>query len=114
MAEHRNRPRKNTPHRVNVMDITSGKTLGRVVDITANGLKLVCNSPLDPGRAFQLRITLPVMVDNKTDIEVQAEIVWCKRDNNPKFFQIGLKFTNISGDDGFLIEDVMHKFNLVG
>lgn len=114
MAEHRRRPRKNTPHLVKAVDAESGKTVGRIVDITADGLMLVAPGPLDIGRRIQLRIILPVIVDNCSEIHVETEVVWCDLDQNPSFFKIGCSFINLAGYEGFLLEDVMHRFNLVG
>ncbi len=54
------------------------------------------------------------MIDGKMDIPVEAEAVWSKQDKNPSYFQTGFRFVNLSGNDGFLLEDVMHKMNLVG
>ncbi|MCP4293644.1 MAG: PilZ domain-containing protein [bacterium] len=110
----RNRPRKNTPHHVKVIDQVSGKVVGRVVDITADGLMLISKKALDPGNIFQLRIILPRMMDGKVDIPVEAEAVWSKQDKNPSYFQTGFRFVNLSGNDGYLLEDVMHRMNLVG
>ena len=114
MQKQRNRPRKNTPHNVKVLDQASGSFLGRVVDITADGLMLVVPDHIEAGRMFDFRIILPRMVEGKMDIEVKAEAVWCKRDTNPKFFKVGFRFENLPGNDGFTLEDVMHRMNLVG
>jgi hypothetical protein len=114
MVNHRNRPRKNTPHLVRVLDSESGRVLGRVVDITADGLLLMSTNPMDIGRKIRIRVVLPVMVNNRSDVEIDAEIVWSKQDPNPSYFQAGIKFLSLPGDDGFLLEDVMHKLNLVG
>lgn len=114
MAKPRNRPRKNTPHPVKVLDQASGQVLGRVVDITADGLMLVSANHLEPGKQFQLRIVLPQMTDGKMDVSVQAEVIWSRQDTNPSFFKIGFRFINLPGNDGFLLEDVMHRMNLVG
>jgi len=114
MVNHRSRPRKNTPHLVRVLDADSGRVIGRVVDITSDGLLLMSPQPLDVGRKIRMRVILPVMVNNRSDVEMDAEIVWSKQDPNPSFFQSGVKFLSLPGDDGFLLEDVMHKLNLVG
>lgn len=114
MQKQRNRPRKNTPHHVKVMDQSSGKVAGRVVDITADGLMLVTKQRIETGQHFDFRIILPRMVDGKIDIEVRVEAVWCEIDTNPKFFKVGFKFENLPGNDGFTLEDVMHRMNLVG
>lgn len=114
MEDYRHRPRKNTPHNVKVLDEESGRVLGRVVDITADGMMLVTQEEFIPGRRFQLRINLPVMVQHRTDISVEAKVVWCNPDKNPSYFRMGMQFMNLPGEDGFLLEDVMHRLNLVG
>ena len=92
----------------------NGRTIGRIVDITADGLMLVAHEPLDIGRRFQLRIILPVIVDNCSEINVEAEVIWCQLDQNPSYYKVGCSFINLAGYEGFLLEDVMHRFNLVG
>ncbi len=114
MVNHRNRPRKNTPHLVRALDANSGRVIGRVVDITADGLLLMSESPLNAGQQMRIRVILPVMVNNRTDVEMDVEIVWSKQDPNPSYFQAGIKFLSLPGNDGFLLEDIMHKLNLVG
>ncbi len=114
MRKHRRRPRKNTPHLVNALDLETGKSLGRVVDITADGMMLVTEAPIEIGCVIKTRLVLPVMVQARTDVHVEAEAVWCKQDSNPDYYKIGFHFLNLPGEDGFLLEDVMQKFNLVG
>lgn len=113
-SEHRQRPRKNTPHLVKVLELDTGNPVGRVVDITAGGMMLVTRQPVTVGDRFQFRIVLPVMVHYRTEVDVEAEAVWTKKDDNPSFHKTGYRFVNLPGDDGYLLEDVMHKLNLVG
>ena len=54
------------------------------------------------------------MVQARTEVEVEAEAVWCRQDSNPDYYKVGFQFVNLAGEDGFLLEDVMQKFNLVG
>lgn len=114
MVDMRKRPRKNTPHLVRAIDDETGNVLGRVVDITSEGMMTVTPSAVSPGQAFLVRLNLPVMVHNRSDVVVETEVVWCTRDKNPDFYRAGFKFLNLRGEDGFLLEEVMHKFSLVG
>ena len=114
MEDYRHRPRKNTPHVVKAYDTESGEYLGRVVDITADGMMLVTEDLLTLGRSFKIRVILPVMVQHKTDVTLEASVVWCEPDTNPSYCKTGFRFVNLPGEDGFLLEDVMHKLNLVG
>ena len=114
MENFRHRPRKNTPHVVKAYDDATGSLLGRVVDITADGMMLVTHNTYPIGHEMRLRIILPVMVQHKTDVTVAAIVVWSEPDTNPDYTRVGLKFSNLDGADGFLLEDVMHRLNLVG
>jgi c-di-GMP-binding flagellar brake protein YcgR len=114
MREHRRRPRKNTPHHVRVLDDQTSKVMGRVVDITADGMMIICQQQYTVGRHFNLRIVLPRMAQDRTHLVVSCEVVYSNQDPNPSFFKTGFRFLNLPGEDGFLLEDVMHKLNLVG
>ena len=114
MVDMRSRPRKNTPHLVKALDEESGAPLGRIVDITSDGMMLLAPRAIAPGRRFMIRLNLPVMVQNRSDVVIESEAVWCTQDKNPKFFRVGFKFITLAGEDGFLLEEVMHKFSLVG
>ncbi len=113
MQDYRHRPRRNTPHIVKAFDAENGDYFGRVVDITADGMMVVTKQQFTTGRTFHLRIMLPVMVRHKTDVTVEARVIWCERDSSPGFSKTGVQFVNLPGEDGFLIEDVMHKLKLV-
>ncbi len=114
MEDYRHRPRKNTPHVVKAFDAETGRYLGRAVDITADGMMIVTGRHYTVGRLFRLRVILPIMVQHKTDVSIDARVIWCEADSNPNYFKTGLQFVNLPGEDGFLLEDVMHKLNLVG
>lgn len=114
MDDMRFRPRKNTPHHVKAIDDETGKVLGRIVDITSDGMMVLATDMLRPGSRFNVLINLPVMVQNRSEITIEIEIVWCNRDSNPAFFRAGCRFRNLGGEEGYIIEEVMHRFNLVG
>jgi c-di-GMP-binding flagellar brake protein YcgR len=114
MHNSRKRPRKNTPHVVNAIDVAAKHSLGRVVDITAEGMMLVTKEPLQIGERFTLQLNLPVMVQYRSEVEVEAVVRWTAPDNNPEFKRAGFQFVDIENEDGLLLEEVMHKLNLVG
>ena len=114
MDDFRRRPRKNTPHLVRVLNMETGKAVGRVVDITADGMMVVTKDKIVVGQEYNYRIVLPVMVHHRSDVCVVAQAIWTKSDTNSEYSRAGFKFVNLPGEEGFLLEDVMHKLNLVG
>jgi hypothetical protein len=114
MHNSRKRPRKNTPHVVKAIDAATNRPLGRVVDVTAEGLMLVTEKPLEVGQAYALRLNLPIMIHFRSEVDLDAVVRWTSPDTNPRFHRAGFQFTDIDGEDGLLLEEVMHKLNLVG
>jgi hypothetical protein len=84
------------------------------VDITADGMMLVTKDEIKVTKHYHFRIILPVMVHHRTDVCVEARAVWTNRDEGSEWSKAGFKFINLPGEEGFLLEDVMHKLNLVG
>ena len=113
MKERRKRPRKNTPYLSKVIDVASDATLGRLVDITADGLMYLASQRARKHHKFTLRLTLPAPIRGRCALEIDCVVVWCRPDSNPDFFRVGVRFQNIGGDDASLIESVMHSFKLV-
>jgi len=109
--EHR---RRNTPHLSMVFDADTDQVLGRLVDITSGGMMLVVNSAIERYKEFHVRIVLPTMVSDRTNLELRARAAWCKKDDNPDYYKAGFEFLDIREEDENLIYSVMHAMNLVG
>ena len=114
MENKRHRPRKTTPHRVRVINEDTGKSVGRVVDITADGMMLVTKDEIVPGKLYNFRIILPIMVHHRSDVCLESRAIYSNPDTNSEYNKCGFQFINLAGEDGFLLENVMHKLNLVG
>jgi hypothetical protein len=114
MRDKRNHPRRNSPHRINVLSAANDQVLGRLVNITAGGLMFLSNQEYPVGTVLNLRLPLPTMANGKTAIEVQGETLWCAADTNPQFHRVGLQFANLGAEEGYIIETVLQRLHLVG
>ena len=72
--ERRKRPRVNTPHFVTVVDAETGQPLGRLVNVTADGIMLVTETPIMPFRDFELRLLLPRMIGDRLEMMADTGI----------------------------------------
>jgi len=114
MNNKRNLSRRNSPHRINVLLAEDERVLGRLVNITTGGLMfLTSDSGLTSG-LLRVRLPLPTMTKNRTSIEVEGEIVWTAPDANERYHRVGIQFTNLGAEEGYLIETVLQRLHLVG
>jgi len=114
MHNKRRHPRPNSPHRINVLSARDDAVLGRLVNITAGGLMFLATGSYGRGATLSLRLPLPTMVNGKTAIEVEGEVLWSQADANPQYQRIGVQFRNLGAEEGYLIETVLQRLHLVG
>jgi len=83
--------------------------LGRVVDITAEGMRLCGEEPIQTNRTLTFRLALPVTSRGKSEIVFDADVIWCRRAKNPDLYDTGIKLKNLSPEKAEIIEDFMEK-----
>ena len=66
-----------------VFDAVSGELLGHLMDLTEEGIMLLCNQTLPCGQKFQLRMER--LSDGEfSNIRLTAKSLWSKPDKDPK------------------------------
>jgi len=83
--------------------------LGRVVDITTEGMRLCGEEPIQTNRALTFRLALPVTPRGKSEIVFDADVIWCRRAKNPDLYDTGIKLKNLLPEKAEIIEDFMEK-----
>ena len=96
MSERRKRPRKRTGAYVAVHDLNSNENVGRLIDVSAEGMKLMSSKCFEKNSTLLLQIDLPSEIDGRGQILCKASIIWCKEGNEPDFHEVGLKISDIS------------------
>jgi len=114
MSERRKRDRKATLHIIRVLNRDTGKQIGRLVNITTDGMMLITKKPIDRGTIIPVRMVLPWMIHDKEELEFSAEVRWCRPDTNPNYEAVGFRLLNVSREGTEIIEAVFHEFHLVG
>lgn len=95
-----------------VFDGQSPTIVGHVVDISRRGLMLVCDEPVEKGRALTLRMKLPKEQAGRQEILFDAVCRWCRQDANPDFYIAGFKFAALPADLGEHLRQLVSEFSL--
>ena len=83
--------------------------LGRVVDITTEGMRLSGEEPIQTDRTLTFRLALPVAARENSEIIFDADVIWCRRAKNPDLYDTGIRLKNLSPEKVEIIEDFMEK-----
>ncbi|MCB2216219.1 PilZ domain-containing protein [Desulfofustis glycolicus] len=95
-----------------VFDGQSQTIVGHLVDISSRGLMLVCDKPVERGRALTLRMKLPKELAGRQEILFDAVCRWCRQDSNPDFYIAGFKLAAVPDDISENLRQLVGEFSI--
>lgn len=108
MNERRLLKRRHLIYYLSVDDLDTGRALGHLVDVTAEGIMLMSQEPIPEGLVFRLRMTIPAGAEGtRQTIEFQAKSVRSSTDVNPDFFDTGFHMVSLTPAQLGLIETLI-------
>lgn len=99
MREKRTLRRRALTYQLEVLDIESGDSLGRLVDISAEGMLLVGPRPAEVGERHAARMALPEAILGRGHVDLSVEAVWSRPDAGPGLFLSGYRITDAQAGD---------------
>ena len=74
-----------------VYDTTTQIRVGRLVDISTEGIMVAGGNPMKVNNIYEFRILLPVSIYGKSEIVFDAHCLWCQKINNSSKYQAGFQ-----------------------
>ncbi len=111
MEERRMIPRKYLMAYSSVYVQSTGRMLGYLSDLTFGGLMVISKDPIKVGREIDLHIDLPEM-PSITDkfLRIQARVVRCQPDLDPRLYNIGFEFLKITKDEKNIVAQMIESY----
>jgi c-di-GMP-binding flagellar brake protein YcgR len=110
--EKRKLQRRKLIYYLQVLNRQNDELLGRLVDITTEGLMLISDQPIPTPKVFPLKMLLPAQNKPSREIRCDAKAVWSKRDVNPDLYATGFQFVDVSPRDVQSIENLVQDYEL--
>jgi hypothetical protein len=111
MKENRKATRKIADEVLEVSDQITGTQIGRVVNISAEGLMLLSHEPVLTGSVYQLALELSAADGEAKQIMFGAEAIWTSETNQPESFWTGFRIIDIANEDVLLIDELIMDWN---
>jgi len=98
-----------------VIDLESGKELGRVGDITSEGMMVFGNTIFDREKTYRVRVLLVNSVFDMSlgNLDVNVEIRWSKPDANPSIILTGMLFQDLDDNGKKIVRDLVKKIGII-
>ncbi len=103
--ERRTSPRKASHLPIEVMDTMTGETIGRIGNLSRNGMMLIAHRPLRDDALYQLRFHLPGPRGSFAEIEAGVHTMWTEDAGTPGRQWSGLRIISISGPAASALDD---------
>jgi len=107
MDDRRRQIRKRLVSLTVVLDSKSGEVIGRIANLTTDGLMLSSDRALAIDRSYTLQIKLPDEVAGRTQIDLEVRSLWSQRAVDPTYYATGFEILNLSDADRHVIEVLM-------
>lgn len=112
MQERRKYKRSELMYYVRIYDRNTGEVIGHLGNITPYGLMIISEEPLQIESKYDLRIELPQELEEKANLEMDAESLWCIPDINPNFYNTGLRLLDLGAEDIRIIEQMVVDYQV--
>jgi hypothetical protein len=96
-----------------VLNRDTGETLGRMGDVTTDGMMLISNAAAEVGTVQRVRIILPEEAYPDKTLDLDAQCLWCRRDRNPELMVCGLRFLDVGEEARLTIEDLVREYGFL-
>ena len=110
MQERRKTSRKDLMFYSRVHDGISGRQVGNLLNITAEGAMVLCDKPVEPLTVMELHIELPEGIADKSEMVITATSLWHQPDINPEFFDVGFQFASVIPADQDIIQILVKEY----
>ena len=94
--ETRSAPRIPTRDAIEVSNSITGDAVGRIGNLSRNGIMLVCRNRLNDNALYQLRFRLPGAASNGADIDAGVHVVWTENAATDGMQWAGMRIISIS------------------
>ena len=109
--EKRKLDRRKFSYYMRVLDATTEKLVGHLVDISANGLKVDSQSSIPLNVDFMIRMDIPVEISNTKFITFAARSKWCKPDRfDPTSYNVGFQIMAIQASARDIFARLFEKY----
>jgi hypothetical protein len=93
-----------------VYDRATGKVLGRIGNISNDGILLLCDEEFGKRRLLELSIRLPRTINGRDRLDFNAEVMWSQPIENTGQIGSGLYFRHASDDELEVVEELIRDY----
>lgn len=96
-----------------VVDRESDTVIGRVLNMTEEGMMVVSKVSVETESRFHCRMALPEKIAGQNQVVFDVECKWCRKDDMSGMFEAGFQLHNVSEKDAHVIGLLLQSWTTV-
>ena len=93
-----------------VFDRENDRFIGRVLNMSLDGVLLVSMEPVEVSGIFHCIMALPEKIDDCNQIVFDAESKWSRKNESSNMYETGYRFKNISKTDRGIVRELLQRW----
>lgn len=110
MLERRKVRRRNLFYCLEVFEEETKNFVGRLIDITTDGMMLESEEPIEVKKGYRLSMELPNSFVRKPKIIFDAKSVWCRKEGDFETYRTGFQLQNLDTKVEKQVSRLLEKF----
>lgn len=113
MSDRRKETRRKLMAFTPVYDLHPKVLLGYLGDLTLRGALVIGTNLTTINKETTLEINFPSELSNISvlSITIPARIAWCRTDENPQYYNIGIEFTEVTPEHEELFQQILERYH---
>ncbi len=113
MSDRRKETRRKLMAFTPVYDLHPKVLLGYLGDLTLRGALVIGTNLTTINKETTLEINFPSELSNISvlSITIPARIAWCRTDENPQYYNIGIEFTEVTPKHEELFQQILERYH---
>lgn len=99
MTELRRAPRRSAAQSIPVTDTMTGEVIGRIGNLSSNGMMLICSRPMTDDALYQFAFDLGGNGTATQPVVVGAHQQWCEESRIAGQYWAGFRIIDLGGED---------------
>ena len=114
MENQRQKTREALCYYLKVIDLETGKEIGRIGDITSDGMMIFGNTAFETGSVRNIRVILANSVFDAQmgNLDTKVEVRWTKPDANPSLILTGMLFLGLDKNGEKIVANLIEKIGI--
>ena len=102
--------RKQLVYYLKVFDRSTEEVIGKLKDVTPEGIMLTSEAPLDLNKRYQLRMLLPPEFQETDYLVFDARSLWCRESDVHALYDTGFILIDVTPGDKSMIARLIREF----